>query len=107
MSPPAPGASPSSDGGRLPLAEDEVVGLARDLIRIDTTNTGDPGTLAGERVAAEYVAARLTDAGFDPTYVEAGARLRGNVVVRLPGRDPSAGALLVHAHLDVVPAVAA
>lgn len=107
MSPPAPGASPSSDGGRLPLAEDEVVGLARDLIRIDTTNTGDPDTLAGERVAAEYVAARLTDAGFDPTYVEAGARLRGNVVVRLPGRDPSAGALLVHAHLDVVPAVAA
>jgi acetylornithine deacetylase/succinyl-diaminopimelate desuccinylase-like protein len=90
----------------LSRAQDEVVALASDLIRIDTTNTGDADTLAGERVAAEYVAARLTDAGFEPTYVEAGARTRGNVVVRLPGADPTAGALLVHSHLDVVPAVA-
>ena len=32
-------------------AEDEVVGLASDLIRIDSTNTGDPDTLVGERAA--------------------------------------------------------
>jgi acetylornithine deacetylase/succinyl-diaminopimelate desuccinylase-like protein len=85
-------------------AEDEVVGLASDLIRIDTTNTGDPETLVGERVAAEYVAAQLADVGFETTYVESGQRKRGNVICRLPGSDPSRGALLVHGHLDVVPA---
>ncbi|MBO0868172.1 MAG: M20/M25/M40 family metallo-hydrolase [Micromonosporaceae bacterium] len=85
---------------------DGVVELARDLIRIDTTNTGDPSTVVGERDAAEYVAARLTDAGYQPSYVEPAER-RGNVVARLPGADPARGALLVHAHLDVVPADAA
>ncbi len=78
--------------------------LASDLIRIDTTNTGDPDTLVGERKAAEYVATKLTDAGYEPTYVESGAKGRGNVIVRLPGADPDRGALLVHGHLDVVPA---
>lgn len=87
-------------------AEAEVVTLASELIRIDTTNTGDPDTLAGERRAAEYVAEKLTDAGYEPTYVEGGAPGRGNVIVRIPGRDPGRGALLVHGHLDVVPAVA-
>jgi acetylornithine deacetylase/succinyl-diaminopimelate desuccinylase-like protein len=36
--------------------------------------------------------------------VESGAKGRGNVIARLPGADPSRGALLVHGHLDVVPA---
>ncbi|GDY33279.1 M20/M25/M40 family metallo-hydrolase [Gandjariella thermophila] len=88
----------------LRLAEDEVVGLASDLIRIDTTNTGDPATLKGERAAAEYVAERLAEVGYETTYVESGAPGRGNLVARLPGADPSRGALLVHGHLDVVPA---
>jgi len=82
----------------------EVVTLASELIRIDTTNTGDPATLTGERVAAEYVAEKLAEAGYEPTYVESGGKGRGNVVVRLPGADPGRGALLVHGHLDVVPA---
>lgn len=85
-------------------AEDEVVALARDLIRIDTTNTGDPATTAGERPAAEYVAGKLDEVGFDVTYIESGAQGRGNVVARLEGSDASRGALLVHGHLDVVPA---
>ncbi len=84
-------------------AVQEVVALARDLIRIDTTNTGDPATTVGERAAAEYVAASLEDAGYETTYLEAGARGRGNVIARLPGADPIRGALLIHAHLDVVP----
>lgn len=49
------------------------------------------------------MAAALAEVGYEPTYVESGAG-RGNVVVRLPGADPSRGALLVHGHLDVVPA---
>jgi acetylornithine deacetylase/succinyl-diaminopimelate desuccinylase-like protein len=85
-------------------AEAEVVGLASELIRIDTTNTGDPATLVGERAAAEYVAEKLAEVGYDTTYVESGAKGRGNVIARLPGADPSRGALLVHGHLDVVPA---
>ncbi|HEX3829097.1 MAG TPA: M20/M25/M40 family metallo-hydrolase [Sporichthyaceae bacterium] len=88
-------------------AEAEVVALTSDLLRIDTTNTGDPETVVGERVAAEYVAGKLAEVGYEPTYVESGAKGRGNVVVRLPGADSTRGALLVHGHLDVVPANAA
>ncbi|GAA2357523.1 M20/M25/M40 family metallo-hydrolase [Dactylosporangium salmoneum] len=84
-------------------AADEVAALTSDLIRIDTTNTGDPATLTGERAAAEYVAEKLAEVGFEPQYVESGPG-RGNVVARLAGADPGRGALLVHGHLDVVPA---
>ncbi len=97
-------ASGGADDG-LRRAEDEVVGLASELIRIDTTNTGDPATLAGERVGAEYVAEKLAEVGFETTYVESGDHPgRGNVVARLPGADSQRGGLLVHGHLDVVPA---
>ncbi|GGL03811.1 M20/M25/M40 family metallo-hydrolase [Mangrovihabitans endophyticus] len=84
-------------------AEGEVVGICRDLLRIDTTNTGDPRTTAGERDAAEYVAQRLGEAGIDARIHESAPR-RANVLARIPGADPSRGALLVHGHLDVVPA---
>lgn len=92
------------DGAGLLLAQDEVVGLASELIRIDTTNTGDPATVVGERAAAEWVAEKLAEVGYETTYVESGAKGRGNVVARLAGADRSRGALLVHGHLDVVPA---
>ena len=88
-------------------AEDEVVSLASELIQIDSTNTGDHKTAAGERAAAEYVAGKLGEAGFDTTFVESGGAGRSNVFARLAGSDPSRGALLVHGHLDVVPADAA
>lgn len=84
-------------------AEDEVVGICRDLLRIDTSNTGDPRTTVGERVAAEYVAAQLTEVGIDVELHESAPK-RANLVARIPGRDQSRGALLVHGHLDVVPA---
>jgi acetylornithine deacetylase/succinyl-diaminopimelate desuccinylase-like protein len=84
-------------------AADEVVGICRDLLRIDTTNTGDADTTVGERVAAEYVAERLAEAGID-SVVHESQPTRANLVARIPGRDPSRGALLLHGHLDVVPA---
>src|SRR5690242_20724471 len=84
-------------------ATDEVVGICRDLLRIDTTNTGDPRTTVGERAAAEYVAARLAEAGLEPDLYESAPK-RASVVARIPGADPTRGALLVHGHLDVVPA---
>jgi acetylornithine deacetylase/succinyl-diaminopimelate desuccinylase-like protein len=85
-------------------AEDEVVELVSELIRIDTTNTGELETTVGERVAAEYVAGKLAEVGYEVEYVESGAPGRGNVFARLAGADASRGALLIHGHLDVVPA---
>jgi len=87
----------------MSLAADEVVDLCRDLIRIDTTNTGDTATSAGERAAAEYVAEKLAEVGLDPQLRES-APGRASVVARVPGADPGRNALLVHGHLDVVPA---
>ena len=85
----------------LTSAEEEAVVFASDLIRIDTTNRG--GGDCRERPAAEYVAERLADAGLAPTVLES-APGRANVVARIEGTDPGAGALLLHGHLDVVPA---
>jgi acetylornithine deacetylase/succinyl-diaminopimelate desuccinylase-like protein len=84
-------------------ALDEVVTFTSDLIRIDTTNRG--GGDCQERPAAEYAAARLAEAGLEPTLLER-TKGRTNVVARVKGTDPSADALLVHGHLDVVPAEA-
>jgi len=85
----------------------EVVDLVSALIRFDTTNTGDPATTAGEADCAHWVADRLREVGYHPEYVESGAPGRGNVFARLPGADPGRAALLIHGHLDVVPAEAA
>ncbi|QMU98129.1 M20/M25/M40 family metallo-hydrolase [Microbacterium esteraromaticum] len=82
----------------------EVVRIARDLIRIDTSNYGG-GRANGEREAAEYVGAYLEGLGLEPEYYEPIER-RTNVMARIAGRDPSRPALVVHGHLDVVPAVA-
>ncbi len=84
-------------------AVDEVVDLCRDLLRIDSTNYGD-GSGPGEREAAGYVVEQLREVGVEPTVLESGPR-RTNVVARLPGSDPTRrDALLLHGHLDVVPA---
>jgi len=84
-------------------ATDEVIEICRDLLRIDTTNTGDLQTSAGERVAAEYVAEKLAEVGLQPEIHES-APGRASVVARFEGADPSRAALLIHGHLDVVPA---
>jgi acetylornithine deacetylase/succinyl-diaminopimelate desuccinylase-like protein len=90
---------------RMSTPADEVVEICRDLLRIDTTNTGDNATSAGERVAAEYVAEKLAEAGIQPEIHES-APGRASVVARIAGTDPTRDALLVHGHLDVVPAQA-
>ncbi|CDR05651.1 M20/M25/M40 family metallo-hydrolase [Streptomyces iranensis] len=82
-------------------ALEEVVRFTSDLIRIDTTNRG--GGDCSERPAAEYVAEMLGDVEIEPTLLERSPG-RTNVVARIEGTDPSAPALLVHGHLDVVPA---
>jgi acetylornithine deacetylase/succinyl-diaminopimelate desuccinylase-like protein len=86
-------------------AQDEVAGLCHDLIRIDTSNPGDHSG-PGERQAAEYVAALLAEVGLEPKILESHPK-RASVVARIEGADPSRPALLIHGHLDVVPANAA
>jgi acetylornithine deacetylase/succinyl-diaminopimelate desuccinylase-like protein len=83
---------------------DDVVDVVSRLIRFDTTNTGEPETTAGEAECARWVAEQLAEVGYETEYVESGAPGRGNVFARLKGADPSRGALLIHGHLDVVPA---
>jgi acetylornithine deacetylase/succinyl-diaminopimelate desuccinylase-like protein len=78
----------------------EVTEICRDLIRIDTTNYGD-GEGPGERKAAEHVAALLDEVGIESELWEAEPG-RTNVVARWGG---TAGEpMLIHGHLDVVPA---
>lgn len=93
--------------------------IARDLIRFDTTNYGE-GRSHGETEAAQYVEAELRELGLDPVLIDA-APGRTSVVARVEGRyerpvdrgrsphpvDRARGerpALVVHGHLDVVPA---
>src|SRR5919107_4865896 len=82
----------------------DVVELCRDLIRIDTTNFGDqPGP--GERKAAELVATLLDEVGIESELWEAEPG-RTNVVARWGGdrATEARSPLLLHGHLDVVPA---
>jgi acetylornithine deacetylase/succinyl-diaminopimelate desuccinylase-like protein len=93
----------TEDGSEQAItAEDEVVDLCRELIRIDTSNYGDDSG-PGERRAAEYVATKLAEVGLEPEIFEPGPG-RASVIVRIPGEDQTRGALLIHGHLDVVPA---
>ncbi|QOR72302.1 M20/M25/M40 family metallo-hydrolase [Ruania alkalisoli] len=85
-------------------AELDAVRICRELIRIDSSNYGD-GSGPGEREAAEYVMGLLTEVGYEPEYFESADR-RANVVLRIPGADSFRPALVVHGHLDVVPAQA-
>ena len=86
----------------LSAAEDEVVDLCRELIEFDTSNYGDHSG-PGERKAAEYVAGRLDEVGVESRIYEKHPG-RSNVVARITGEDSSRPPLLIHGHLDVVPA---
>src|SRR5664279_918014 len=81
----------------------DVVDVCRDLIRMDTTNFGD-GSGPGERQAAEHVAGLLDEVGIACELFESEPG-RTSLVARWGGTtgDP----LLLHGHLDVVPANAA
>ncbi|MCW2803206.1 MAG: family metallo-hydrolase [Propionibacteriaceae bacterium] len=85
-------------------AESDVVQICQDLIRIDTSNYGtEPGP--GERLAAEHVAGLLDEVGIASELYESEPG-RTSLVARWEpdGVDTSVPPLLVHGHLDVVPA---
>lgn len=80
----------------------ETARIARELIRFDTSNRGG-GDANPEAPAAAFVADYLRALGLRPTVVESEPG-RASVVARVPGSDPSLPALVLHGHLDVVPA---
>ena len=84
--------------GPQPRAEDEVVELCSELIRIDTSNP-----TSTERAAAEWVAGKLDEVGVESRLYESEPG-RASVVARIAGTDRSRPGLLLHGHLDVVPA---
>ena len=79
-------------------AEDEVVELCSELIRFDTSNP-----TSSERAAAEWVTGKLDEVGVASRLYESDPG-RASVVTRVEGTDRSRPALLLHGHLDVVPA---
>ena len=79
-------------------AQDEAVELLVELIRINTSNPTHP-----ERPAAEWVAAKLDEVGIESQIIEAEPG-RASTIARIEGSDPSRPPLLIHGHLDVVPA---
>ena len=81
----------------------EVVGLVQDLIRIDTSNFGDDSG-PGEALAAEFVEAKLLEVGIECERYETTSAKRQGVYARIEGVDHSRPALMLHGHLDVVPA---
>jgi acetylornithine deacetylase/succinyl-diaminopimelate desuccinylase-like protein len=84
-----------------PTAQDEVVGLLSELIQINTSNPTHP-----ERPAAEWVAARLDEVGVAAQILESQPG-RASAIARIAGTDSTRPPLLIHGHLDVVPADAA
>ena len=99
----APSGSPQADTTPS-AAEQEVVRLCSELIQFESVNTGDPDTIGdGEARAARYLQQKLEEVGYETTYLES-VPGRGNVIARLAGSDPDRGALLIHGHVDVVPA---
>ncbi len=88
------------------VLEDDVVELTRGLIRIDSSNWGDSAETVGEAEAADYCAEKLREVGYDPEVVVTTSDSRRGVALRIPGTDSGADAIVVHGHLDVVPAMA-
>jgi len=81
--------------------EAEVIRICQDLIRIPSVNFG--GGIGDEKAVAEYVVASLAEVGIESKIYES-APGRCNVIAKLPGRDSQRPGLVVHGHIDVVPA---
>jgi acetylornithine deacetylase/succinyl-diaminopimelate desuccinylase-like protein len=82
----------------MTTAQDEVVELCSELIRFDTSNP-----TSSERAAAEWVVGKLDEVGVESRLYESDPG-RASVVTRIEGTDRTRPALLLHGHLDVVPA---
>ena len=92
-----------NDAQRAEL-EADVVQLCQELIQIPSVNFGEGK--GDEEAAAKYVAAKLEEVGIKTKIYESAPK-RCSVVARVEGSNPSLPGLVVHGHIDVVPANAA
>ncbi|MEI6812086.1 MAG: M20/M25/M40 family metallo-hydrolase [Actinomycetes bacterium] len=83
-----------------PLEQDAIT-LCQEMIRIPSVNFGDGK--GNEREIADYVVAKLLEVGISSQIYES-APGRCNVVAKIEGSDTGRPGLVVHGHLDVVPA---
>jgi acetylornithine deacetylase/succinyl-diaminopimelate desuccinylase-like protein len=84
--------------------EDEAIRICQDLIRIPSVNFGEGR--GDEEAVANYIVASLADVGIEAKIYESAPK-RCNVVARIEGSNPDKPGLVVHGHIDVVPANAA
>jgi len=81
--------------------ENETITLCQEMIRIPSVNYGEGR--GDEKAMAEYVAAKLAEVGIKSELIET-APNRVNVVAKIEGSDKSRPGLVLHGHIDVVPA---
>ncbi len=91
----------SQSAQTFPSIEDEVVSICQDLIRIPSVNYGEGR--GDEKAIADDIVASLAEVGIEATIYES-APNRCNVIARIKGRDSNRPGLVVHGHIDVVPA---
>jgi acetylornithine deacetylase/succinyl-diaminopimelate desuccinylase-like protein len=84
--------------------ENETITLCQEMIRIPSVNHGEGQ--GDEKAMAEYVASKLAEVGIKSELIET-APNRVNVVAKVDGADQSRPGLILHGHIDVVPANAA
>jgi len=84
--------------------ENETILLCQEMIRIPSVNHGEGR--GDEKAMAEYVASKLAEVGIKSELIET-APNRVNVVAKVEGADQNRPGLVLHGHIDVVPANAA
>ena len=84
--------------------EDEAIRICQDLIRIPSVNFGEGR--GDEEAVAKYIVASLAEVGIEAKIYESAPK-RCNVIARIKGINPDKPGLVVHGHIDVVPANAA
>lgn len=82
----------------------DTIRICREMIQIPSVNYGDGK--GDEKDVANYVVAQLAEVGIDSKIYES-APGRCNVIARIKGLNSSRPGLVVHGHIDVVPANAA
>jgi acetylornithine deacetylase/succinyl-diaminopimelate desuccinylase-like protein len=85
----------------MTAVEDDAIKICQELIRIPSVNFGEGR--GDEAAVAAYIVKSLGEVGIDAKIYES-APNRCNVIARIKGSDPSRPGLVVHGHIDVVPA---
>ena len=93
----------SQSNSELNMVTEEAIRICQDLIRIPSVNHGEGK--GDESAVAEYIVNSLAEVGIASKIYESSPN-RCNVIANLEGADPSRPGLVLHGHIDVVPAAA-